>query len=196
MIRRLLYPLAVLVAFSTASVAMALEEPKYQVLATEKDYEVRHYEPYVVAEVDVRGERPDSQGFRTLAGFIFGDNDSREKMQMTAPVESREAPGTDATTYGFVMESRYTLATLPTPTDERIRVRERPARIVAVHRFSGRWSKSNLSRHERLLLESLVADGIEVLGDVELARYNGPFTPWFLRRNELIVPIEWTGRQQ
>jgi len=196
MIRRVLYPLAVLIAVTMGSAAMALEEPKYQVLATEKDYEVRHYEPYVVAEVDVRGDRPDSQGFRTLAGFIFGDNDSREKMQMTAPVESREAPAIDATTYGFVMESRYTLETLPAPTDERIRVRERPARVVAAHRFSGRWSEGNMARHERVLLESLEADGIEVLGDVELARYNGPFTPWFMRRNELIVPIQWSGRKQ
>jgi len=170
---------------------MAIEEPEYEVLAKTSAYEVRGYEPYVVAEVDVQGESADSQGFRTLAGYIFGDNQSSQKMAMTAPVESREADANDAITYGFVMESKYTLDTLPSPNNERIRVREKPARIVAVRRFSGRWSEKNIAGHERELLESLVSDNVEVVGAVELARYNGPFTPWFMRRNELIVPVQW-----
>ena len=178
-------------ALATGHSAMAIEEPEYDLLAEGAGYEIRRYEPYVVAEVDVRGKSPDTQGFRTLAGYIFGDNQSSEKMQMTAPVESRKAEQGDATTYGFVMESKYTLETLPAPNNERIRIREKPAREVAVLRFSGRWTRSNIARHERELLDALKGDGIEVLGDVELARYNGPFTPWFMRRNELIVLIDW-----
>ena len=170
---------------------MAIEEPKYEVLADTPVYEIRRYEPYVVAEVDVRGESADSQGFRTLAGYIFGDNQGSEKMAMTAPVESREADAKDAITYGFVMEDKYTLETLPSPNNESIRIREKPARIVAVRRFSGRWTEKNMARHEQELLESLATDGIETTGAVELARYNGPFTPWFMRRNELIVPVNW-----
>lgn len=170
---------------------MAIEEPEYEVLADTSAYEIRRYQPYVVAEVDVQGPSADSQGFRTLAGYIFGDNQGGEKMAMTAPVESRKADVNDAVTYGFVMESKYTLETLPSPNNERIQVREKPARVVAVRRFSGRWTERNMAKHERELLESLGKDGIEVSGAVELARYNGPFTPWFLRRNELIVPIVW-----
>ena len=170
---------------------MAIEEPEYEELADTPDYEIRRYEPYVVAEVDVQGESADSQGFRTLAGYIFGDNQSSEKMAMTAPVESREADAQDAVTYAFVMESKYTLETLPTPNNERIRIREKPARVVAVRRFSGRWTEKNMAKHERALLESLATDGITASGVVELARYNGPFTPWFLRRNELIVAVDW-----
>ena len=175
---------------------MAIEEPAYELLAEAQEYEVRQYEPYLVAEVDVSGESADSQGFRTLAGYIFGDNDSNEKMQMTAPVESRDAEQGEAVVYGFVMERKYTLESLPAPKNERIRIREKPARIVAVHRFSGRWTDANFSRHERVLLDALQADGIETVGDVELARYNGPFTPWFLRRNELIVPVSWPPTRQ
>jgi len=170
---------------------MAIEEPEYEVLAETSAYEVRRYEPYLVAEVDVQGQSADSQGFRTLAGYIFGDNQSSQKMAMTAPVESRDADANDAITYGFVMESKYTLDTLPAPNNERIRVREKPARIVAVRRFSGRWTEKNIAGHERELLESLTSDNLEVVGAVELARYNGPFTPWFMRRNELIVPVQW-----
>ncbi|MGI9233150.1 MAG: SOUL family heme-binding protein [Woeseiaceae bacterium] len=175
---------------------MALEEPEYDVLIDKRGYEVRRYEPYVVAEVDVQGRSSDSQGFRTLAGYIFGDNDRSEKMQMTAPVETRAAEQKEATTYSFVMESKYTLDTLPAPNSERIRVRQKPARIVAVHSFSGRWSRANRERHEKNLLDALKADGIEPQGAPELARYNSPFTPWFMRRNELMVPIDWASETQ
>ena len=170
---------------------MALEEPEYDILAIAANYEIREYEPYVVAEVDVGGRSADSQGFRTLAGFIFGHNQSSEKMQMTAPVESREADGGHQTTYAFVMESKYTMDTLPAPNNEKIRIREKPARVVAATRFSGRWTDANVSEHKRQLMQDLAADGIQPLGKIELARYNSPFTPWFLRRNELIVPIDW-----
>jgi len=128
-----------------------------------------------------------------LAGYIFGDNDSREKMQMTAPVESREDSTASAVTYAFVMEGKYTLATLPAPNDERIRLLERPARTVAVRKFSGRWSESNVKKHQAQLLRDLGENGIKPQGDVELARYNSPFTPWFLRRNEIIIPISWSA---
>lgn len=194
--KRALYLITFLGALTAGGAAMAIEEPAYELLAEAQEYEVRQYEPYLVAEVDVSGESADSQGFRTLAGYIFGDNDSNEKMQMTAPVESRDAEQGEAVVYGFVMERKYTLESLPAPKNERIRIREKPARIVAVHRFSGRWTDANFSRHERVLLDALQADGIETVGDVELARYNGPFTPWFLRRNELIVPVSWPPTRQ
>lgn len=171
--------------------AVALEEPEYEVIAEAAGYEVRRYQPYVVAEVDVRGRSADSQGFRTLASFIFGDNTASEKMQMTAPVESRKADDSNDTTYAFVMESKYTLDTVPKPNDERIQLREKPSRVVAVLRFSGRWTDGNVAKHERELLSNLQADGITPLGKVELARYNSPFTPWFVRRNEVIVAVEW-----
>ncbi|MEM9404203.1 MAG: heme-binding protein, partial [Pseudomonadota bacterium] len=138
---------------------MATEEPAYEVLSATDDYEIRRYEPYIVAETDVEGPYKDAgnQAFGILAGYIFGKNRQSEKMAMTAPVESRQADDgvkmamtapvtsrpSDAApglfTYGFVMERKYTLDTLPEPIDPRIRIREVPAKIVAVHRFSGSW---------------------------------------------------------
>ncbi len=172
-----------LAAFPGAT-AMALEEPQYEVLTRDGDIEFRQYEPYIVAEVTVS---QDNQAFRILAGYIFGDNAEQKKMQMTAPVERRDRD------HAFVMESKYSMDALPEPNDERIRLRERPARIVAVREFSGRWSERSFARHERALLEQLASMGIETTGEPELARYNSPFTPWFLRRNEIIVPVNWTG---
>ena len=170
---------------------MAIEEPAFEVLSETTDYEIRPYAPYLVAEVDVDAESADRQGFRTLAGYIFGDNRASEKMQMTAPVESRDSESQDKKTYAFVMESKYTRETIPEPTNENIRLRERPARTVAVRKFSGRWSDANVAAQEQQLLEALANDGVKTTGVVELARYNSPFTLWFLRRNEVMVPVEW-----
>lgn len=179
----------------TGQAAMAIEEPAYEVLAETDDYEIRRYQPYVVAEVDVGGRSADSQGFRTLAGFIFGDNDSGEKMRMTAPVESRAAENNDEITYSFVMEEKYSLETLPKPNNQAIRVREKPARIVGVRRFSGRWSEAAFASHEQQLRQHLAGDGIKIIGPVELARYNGPMTPWFMRRNEVMLPVSWPAER-
>jgi hypothetical protein len=162
---------------------MAIEEPDYEVLTSAGDIEFRHYSPYIVAEVTVSGDAADRRAFQILAGYIFGDNASREKMSMTAPVETRGAD------YAFVMESKYTMETLPAPVDERVQLRRKAPRIVAVRQFSGRWTEKNISRHRQALLDELADLGVETTGDPELARYNSPFTPWFLRRNEIIVPV-------
>ena len=188
--------------------AMAIEEPEFDVLAEYDAYEVRRYAPYLVAEVDVAGEGLDGQAFRILAGYIFGDNQKSEKMQMTAPVEARANPPSEkmamtapvisgtrndqsTTTFAFVMERKYTLEMLPRPNDERIRLLERPARVLAVRKYSGGWSESKFAENKRYLLDALSTDDINVSGDVEWARYDSPFKPWFLRRNEIWVPVEW-----
>ena len=177
-----------LMAIFAGNNAMALEEPEFEVIAEFDEFEVRHYEPYLVAEVDVASG---NSAFRMLAGYIFGDNSDSTKMEMTAPVESRPAERGDLETYSFVMEKKFTLDTLPEPNDKNIRVLERPARIVAARRFSGRWTEANFRRHLAALRTALADNNIEAAGPAEQARYNSPFTLPFLRRNEVIVPIVW-----
>jgi hypothetical protein len=189
---------------------MAIEEPSYEVLEQADEYEVRRYEPYLVAEVDVEGDFGEAgkKAFRMLSGYIFGNNQTEEEMSMTAPVESRAkeegvrmsmtapvtstASATDEYTYAFVMERKYTLVTLPRPRDPRIRLAEQGARVVAARRYSGRWTEGNYRENEAKLMEALSADGRRPIGAPILARYNSPFTPWFMRRNEVMVEIEWT----
>ena len=201
--------LAVLVlTLSIGNVAMALEEPEYMVVLTQDAYEIRRYEPYIVAEVDVDAEserRAGNSAFRILAGYIFGDNREQQKMAMTAPVESQRhgvrmkmtAPvessaNTGSYTYAFVMERKYTLDTLPEPVDERIRIREKPARYVAARRYSGSWSEKKYRQIRDELDAALTADGIEKAGNHTLARYNSPFAPPFMRRNEVLVDVAWS----
>ena len=195
----------------SGNAAMAIEEPAYEVLLETKYYEVRRYQPYIVAEVDVDNDfrRAGNSAFRVLAGYIFGDNEPQQKMAMTAPVESREgvrmnmtAPvtsqaGNDGSsyTYAFVMERKYTMDTLPKPDNPAIRLVQRPARVMAVHRYSGTWSEERYREHEQLLLDALAVDRVETTGSPVFARYNAPFTPWFLRRTEIMVEVDWKEPQ-
>ncbi len=188
------------------SVAMAIEEPGYEVLFKTPLYEVRRYVGYITAEVDVDGDFRAGGGdaFRILAGYIFGDNEPGEKMAMTAPVEARPgarmamtAPVTSTrsdddarATFAFVMEAKYSLATLPQPLDKRIRIVERTERVMAVHRYSGGWSQARYDKHEAILLDALAEDNVQMVSAPVFARYNAPFTPWFLRRNEVLVEVK------
>ena len=182
---------------------MALEEPDYTVVARHETFEVREYEPYLVAEVAVTGSMRGSDGdaFRILADYIFGGNGSETRMNMTAPVESMPATadaafaetrtsGDEGWTYSFVMERRYSRETLPEPNDSRITIAERPARTMAVRQFSGRWSTGNVAENEAALLAAVEAAGFRIVGVPVLARYDAPFKPWFLRRNEIMVRVE------
>lgn len=186
--------------------AMALEQPEYTVVEQNEDFELRRYAPYLVAEVDVDGsfDEAGNTAFKILAGYIFGDNQSAEKMAMTAPVESRPsgqgekmamtAPVTATSeggqsTYAFVMERKYSMDTLPVPNDERIRIREMPERTIAVRRYSGRWTEENYQQHQTTLRAALSEQNIQVISEPILARYNSPFSLPILRRNEVMFEV-------
>ena len=196
------------VLFLMQAPAMAIEEPSYQVIDTYEDFEIRRYDSYLVAEVDVDGGFDDAgnSAFRILAGYIFGDNQAAQKMEMTAPVETRSsgkgekmamtAPvtATDGddegqTTFAFVMERKYTLDTLPVPNDERIRIREVPEKVVAVRRYSGRWTQAKYMENEEILRAALAEAGITITSDPVLARYNSPFSLPIMRRNEVMFEV-------
>lgn len=179
---------------------MAVEKPAYRVLAKHDDYEIREYAPYIVAETRVSGgqRRADNSGFRILAGYIFGNNVASgvatrqraapEKIAMTAPVISEAVDESDYW-YRFIMPSKYTLETLPTPNDKSIVLREVPARVVAVRRFSGRWREESFDKHRTSLERALLRDGLEPVGAPLLARYNAPFVPGLMRRNEVMFEL-------
>lgn len=177
--------------FMIPTIAMAIEEPEYQVVGQYTDFEVRLYAPYIVAEVDVQGEfdNAGNEAFRILAGYIFGDNTASEKMAMTAPVTATAAEDDGRTTFSFVMERKYSLQSLPVPSNERIRIREVPERTMAVHRYSGRWTEGKYLQHEKLLLSALEAHSIQTIGRPALARYNSPFSLPFMRRNEVMIEM-------
>jgi hypothetical protein len=204
-------------SFFFASAAMAIEEPKHRVLETIGKIELREYEPSIVAEVEVDGERSAaaSQAFRILAGYIFGGNQGQNKIAMTAPVTqvpesaskagekiamtapvTQETLSTASTASGarwrvaFTMPSKYTLETLPKPNDERVKLRVTdPVKRVAIV-FDGFSTDANLGTHREQLEAFVTKRGIKTKGEYSMAFYNDPFTlPWN-RRNEWWVAIE------
>ena len=185
--------LFVLVAIMAWTPAVAIEEPEFSVLHSTDEYEVRAYAPYIVAEVDVTGDmnRAGNSAFRVLAGYIFGQNEPGEEMAMTAPVASEPLPDGDAYTYAFVMERKYDMVSLPKPLDSRIRLVEKSARVMAVRRYSGSWNVATDRQQRAALIAALEADQVATTGEPIMARYDSPWTPGFMRRNEIMIEIEW-----
>ena len=182
----------------------AIEEPDYEVIRTLDNVELRQYAPYVVAEVVVNAtaDEAGTQAFPILAGYIFGKNKGDRKLPMTAPVTQTAAPMkmemtapvTQAAVAGgmrvqFVLPKGVTLASAPEPLDPRVQLRVVPASQWAAIRYSGTWSQSNYEEHLALLKAVLEKAGVATQGEPVLARYDPPFKPWFLRRNEIWLAV-------
>ena len=182
-----------------------VEEPAYTVEERDGDIEIRRYAPRVVAETEVTGTRDGAsrEGFRRIAGYIFGGNHRREKIAMTAPVSQRGAGeriamtapvsqrgAGDRWTVAFTMPSAQTLRTLPTPDDARVALRLAPAQRVAVVRFAGSTDDAAVRARTEALARWAAARGLRTQGDAELNRYDPPWTPPFLRRNEVWTALE------
>ncbi len=185
--------------------AIAIEEAAYKVLKSAKKMELRDYAPHIVAETFVEGTLEDagSKAFNKLFKYISGDNRLRSKVEMTAPVSqesvgekiSMTAPVGQQLVKGkwavsFMMPASYTLATLPEPLDPAVTLRMVPARQMAVVRYSGLWSEKNYLENKLELELWIKETGLTVVGDPIWARYNPPFTPWFMRRNEIMIPVK------
>lgn len=183
---------------------MSVEKLAYRTIAQDGRFELRVIESHLVAETFVEGDfdQVGSEGFRRLVGYIGGANRTQAKISMTAPVVQEPASEEIAMTapvaqekvgdryrITFVMPSEYTLESLPQPTDTRIRLRAEPERTVAAIQYSGTWSRSRYDEHERSLREWIRQRNLEPIGEPVWARYDPPFMPWFLRRNEILIGV-------
>ncbi len=189
---------------------MAIEEPKYTIIEKNDTFEIRKYSPYLVAQTEVHGsfDEMGRKAFRVLFNYISGSNQQRSKIKMTAPViqENSDKQGEkismtapviqemdkndpESATISFVMPENYKLDTLPLPLDKRVILKEIPSKTVAVLTYSGSWSKQQYKQKEALLLQSLNEAGIKTIGKPLFARYNSPFSLWFLRRNEIMIEV-------
>jgi hypothetical protein len=176
--------------------AMSLEKPEYTVLYMEGDIEYRQYEPYIVSEsvvVEHNGKYREAgmEGVSRLLGYIRGENQgpekTSEKISMTLPVEQNMAP--DGWRVSLKLPAKYTLDTAPVPTDPRVRLREVPRRLMAVLRYSGRWTEENFSGKMSELKTAVDAQQVKQIGEMLTALYNPPITPPFMRRNEVMVEV-------
>lgn len=183
------------------------EQQPYDVLTRFPHFEVRRYPAHLVAEVEVDASftRAGNEAFGVLVAYISGRNSTRGKVAMTAPVVQEQArtiemtspvvqqPGADPGRHvvAFVMPAEFTLETLPTPSDPRIQVRQVPAQVAAVKSFTGRWTEHIYQSQLGDLRAAVVQAGLEADGVPRFARFDPPWTPWFRRRNEVVLPIVW-----
>ncbi len=186
-----------------------IETPKYEVVAKHRGYEIRQYAPHIVAEATLKGtyRETQNQGFREVAGYIFGKNKAKlsismtapvlhepagtsEQIAMTAPVLHEKGDEPNAYKLAFVMPSSYTLDTLPVPDSPNVVLRQVPAKKYAAVRFRGYAPKKTVARKTQWLLERLKEDGIQAKGVPFVAQYHPPWTPPFMRYNEVLVEVD------
>ena len=183
------------------------EQQPYEVLEQHPGFELRRYPSHAVAEVRVRGsfDGAGNSAFRALFRYITGHNESAGSIAMTAPVlqeRSRSekvamtAPVVQTETdegehvVALVLPATMSAESAPVPADPAVRVRQVPERLAAAVRYSGRWTESAYRRHLSDLQAEIVRAGLVATGPPRFARFDPPFTPWFLRRNEVVQDVE------
>jgi SOUL heme-binding protein len=188
------------------------EQQPYELVHRYPHFELRRYPAHIVAEmhVDASFDRAGNSAFRFLFNYISGSNVARQKLAMTAPViqaagssqklamtapvlHSAPLSGTDATSgfmVAFVLPAGLTAQTAPVPTDPRVKVREVPGSLAAALRFLGSGSQAAFERRTNALRAGLTVAGLEPVGAPRFARFDPPFKPWFLRRNEVVQDVK------
>jgi hypothetical protein len=197
--------MAIIILAALAGTIMSnVEQPKYKVLRSKGNIQLREYEPMLIAEVDVSGERKDAirQGFKILADFIFGNNISKktmerqepitnelsEKIAMTAPVMQQKH--FERWKVRFVMPAKYCVKTVPTPNSKDVILIAVPAKDFAVIRFSGFANDASIKHHTQELEAYIFAEHLKMIGNPIFSFYNPPWTIPFLRTNEVMIEVD------
>ncbi|MGV8908352.1 MAG: SOUL family heme-binding protein [Propionicimonas sp.] len=182
------------------------ETQRYETVGQFPGFELRRYATHLVAEVELASSFADAsnEAFGILVAFISGRNNTGGKVAMTAPVLQEQAATRIAMTspvvqepggapgrqvVAFVMPAEFTLATLPVPSDQRIRIREVPSQLAAARTFTGRWSEQLYAEQLAELRSALAQARLEIIGKPRFARFDPPWIPWFLRHNEVVLPV-------
>lgn len=201
--RNRLLLIGLILVFLGGTHAMAIEETPYEIVKAEGSFEIRDYDSYILAQTFVEGDFEDagSKAFKRLFRYISGENKARTEIAMTAPVSQASGEKIEMTApvgqeksgeqwlVSFMMPASYTMETLPVPDDSRVKLRQVPARRMVAARYSGFWSEKNYKKNKLKLENWIQKEGLTVIGGPIWARYNAPFVPWFLRRNEILMPV-------
>jgi hypothetical protein len=182
---------------------VGIEQAKCKVIEQKGNCQIRQYEPYIAAEtlVDSDFDKAGNIAFGRLFKYISGNNRKKESIAMTAPVNQQSekiamtAPVNQQKSEGkyiisFTMPSNYTMDTLPEPLDSSVVLKQIPARRIAAISYSGTWSQKRYIEHKAELEQFIRDKELKIIGEDIFARYDPPFQLWFLRRNEVWIPVE------
>ena len=171
-----------------SAMSQAIEEPSWSLVAQLDNVEIRQYAAVIQARTSIDSKSASSDGFRTLADYIFGGNARQQSIAMTAPVE--ESLSADDPYMAFTMPSQYSLEDLPAPADGLVTLHEVSSRTMAVVSFSGWARDSVVQKQTQVLLEEIDAHGWVAVSTPSLNQYNPPWTPPWNRRNEVMVQVQ------
>jgi len=203
----LIFIVIILVAIAVAwgPIVSNVEQAKYIVVQHDGSIEVRDYDSMIIAEVEVTGDRKTAinQGFRMIADYIFGNNISSQKVAMTAPVTqqtsekiamtapvTQQGAGSGNWKVHFIMPSSYTIATLPKPNNEAVKLKEIPPKRYVVIRFSGIGNQKRIDQEQEKLEAFITKQGLTPIAQSTYAFFSPPWTLPFFRRNEVMIEIK------
>ena len=191
--------------FLNSCVSVGIEKAKYTVIERIGNFEIRQYKSQIIAEtiVDSDFDNAGNIAFGKLFNYISGNNRKKESIAMTTPVNQKAGSEKISMTapvnqqisenkwvISFLMPSKYTMETIPEPLDPNITLREINPRKIAAFRYSGSWSKKRYEANKARLEKFISDKQLQVIGEPIFARYNPPFQLWFLRRNDVLIPVK------
>lgn len=200
-----LIPAVIISGILAGPIMSDVEQAKYEVINSQNNIEVRQYEPAIAAEVNVSGGREEAinEGFKLLADYIFGNNQSSSEVAMTAPVIQQPgeeiamtAPVTSQNNgrdwkVRFIMPSEYTMQTIPKPNNPEVKLVETKGKTFAVIRFSGSPEDEDLQARETELKEFIKLKNLTSVSKPVYAFFNPPWTLPLLRRNEVMIEVDY-----
>ena len=170
-----------------------LETPAYQLIEKDGLFEIRKYDPMIIAITEINNNYREStnKGFRRIANYIFGGNDQNMEIAMTAPVISSSPVNNDGIyDVAFVMPSKHSLSNLPDPNYDNVIVKEENLGKIAILRFGGWATEDKVIKYQKKLEMMLIKKRYAINGDFKVAQYNSPWALPPFRRNEIMVPIK------
>ena len=203
--KKILYIVLLSPVLLSSCVSVGIEKSKYTVIEKTGKFEIRQYQAQIIAETIVDSDFDDAGNiaFSRLFNYISGNNRKKESIAMTAPVNqkaesekiSMTAPvnqqkSENKWAISFLMPSKYTMETIPEPLDQNVTLREILPRKIAAVRYSGTWSRKRYEENKSRLEQFISDKKLKIIGEAIFARYDPPFQLWFLRRNEVLIPVE------
>jgi hypothetical protein len=178
-------------SYQVVSSSLKTENQKYRLVRAEAQFEIRYYPSATFAKITSSGtdyKSVASSGFRKLAGYIFGGNERKQSIAMTAPVRMEMTE--NGSTMSFVMPEKYTASDLPKPNDSGVQIVKSSPQYVAAITFGGYADDKSIKENRDLLVKLLQEKGIKVTGEYTYLGYNAPFQFWS-RKNEVVIPVVW-----
>ncbi len=165
-----------------------IEMPSYSLIKKYGDVEIRQYPAMVIAQTQLSQSSMDNNmnnGFRNIAGYIFGGNDQNQKIAMTAPVVMKMS---DTATMYFMMPKKYSVNQLPKPNSNNVKILEESSRVLAVIRYGGFSSEKKIEKYQKQLAEVISQNNLKTKGPYMYMGYNAPWDV-FNRRNEVAIEV-------